>query len=158
MSIKEEKTTETQEQNPAEEKKTEAPVQKPEEENKTETFWEEAWDFLKTLLISMAVVFLLGSSATSYSTAPGVTAFLLAATLTDGAMAPTVVAATAENKNFRRTGSIASGVMPSLHGQGSASVSCDWISLLSPFDTSHSVWIVIAPFVYVSIGICPGKT
>ena len=59
MNIKEEKTTETQEQNPAEEKKTEAPVQKPEEENKTETFWEEAWDFLKTLLISMAVVFLL---------------------------------------------------------------------------------------------------
>ena len=28
-------------------------------EEKQETFWEEAWDFIKTLLISMAVVFLL---------------------------------------------------------------------------------------------------
>ena len=29
------------------------------EEKKTESFWEEAWDFIKTLMISMAVVFLL---------------------------------------------------------------------------------------------------
>lgn len=55
MSIKEEKTTaETTETTET----TGTPEQKPAAEE-TQTFWEEAWDFLKTLLISMAVVFLL---------------------------------------------------------------------------------------------------